>query len=75
MRVSCRVGERDFAPENGTMQIKISKQMLERAIDLAIGSCSRAANQKGINPMIREIHEKDMREYVDAKASMVEDKK
>lgn len=57
------------------MQIKIDKTMLERALDLAIGSCSRAANQKGINPLIREIHEKDMRIYVDAKASIVDEKK
>jgi len=72
--ISCIVCRRDFAPEIDTMKcsVALDKSYLEKALDLAIGSCSRAANMKGQNPLIREIHEKDMRLFVDAKASIEE---
>lgn len=54
------------------IRIEINKEYLEKALDLAIGSATRASNQKGINPMIREIHQKDAKLYTDAKIGMTE---
>lgn len=57
------------------LKIEISKEYLEKALDLAAGSSTRASNAKGINPLIREIHQKDARAYIDAKVSIEELKK
>lgn len=56
------------------LKIEINREYLEKALDLAIGSSTRASNQKGINPMIREIHQKDAKIYLDAKTSITETK-
>lgn len=57
------------------VKVEISKEYLEKALDLASGSSTRASNQKGINPLIREIHQKDARAFMDAKLSIEELKK
>lgn len=54
------------------IRIEINREYLEKALDLAAGSSTRAANQKGINPMIRELHLKDAALWVDAKRSISE---
>lgn len=53
-------------------KLEISKEYLEKALDLAAGASTRASNAKGINPLIREIHQKDARAYVDAKLTIEE---
>lgn len=54
------------------LQVEINREYLEKALDLAAGSSTRAANMKGINPMIRELHLKDAASWVDAKRTIVE---
>lgn len=54
------------------IRIEINREYLEKALDLAAGSSSRAANSKGINPLIRELHLKDAAAWTDAKRSIVE---
>lgn len=56
------------------LQIDIAREALEKALDLAAGSATRASNQKGINPLIREIHQKDAKTYVDAAKTITEAK-
>jgi hypothetical protein len=56
------------------LQIDIAREYLEKALDLAAGSSTRASNQKGINPLIREIHQKDAKAYVDAAKTITETK-
>lgn len=53
-------------------RIDIQREYLEKALDLAAGSSTRAANQKGINPLIRELHLKDAAAWTDAKRSISE---
>lgn len=55
--------------------VEISKEYLEKALELAEGSSTRASNQKGINPLIREIHQKDARAFKDARLTITETKK
>lgn len=54
------------------LRIEINRDYLEKALDLAIGSSTRASNQKGLNPMIRELHQKDAKLWMDAKAGITE---
>lgn len=54
------------------IRVEINKEMMEKALDFAAGSATRASNQKGINPLIRELHAKDAALFVDAKRSMTE---
>ncbi len=54
------------------IRVEINRQYLEKALDLAAGSSTRAANQKGINPLIRELHLQDATAWTDAKRSITE---
>lgn len=54
------------------LRIEINREYLEKALDLAAGSSTRASNQAGLNPLIREIHQKDAKAYRDAKLSISE---
>lgn len=53
-------------------RVEIAREYLEKALDLAAGSSTRAANQKGINPLIRELHLKDASAWTDAKRTITE---
>lgn len=53
-------------------RVEINREFLEKAFDLAAGSSTRAANQKGVNPMIRDIHLKDAGIFTDAKRTITE---
>lgn len=53
-------------------RVEINREYLEKALDLAAGSSTRAANQKGINPQIRELHLKDAAAWTDAKRTITE---
>lgn len=57
------------------VKVEISKEYLEKALELAEGSSTRASNAKGINPLIREIHQKDARAFRDARLTIEEVKK
>lgn len=57
------------------VKVEISKEYLEKALELAAGSSTRASNAKGINPLIREIHQKDARAFNDARLTIEEVKK
>lgn len=54
------------------LKIEINREYLEKALDLAIGSSTRASNQKGLNPLIRDLHQKDAKLWADAKAGITE---
>lgn len=54
------------------LRIECKREVLEKALDLAKGAATRASNQAGLNPLIREIHQKDAKELVDAKATITE---
>lgn len=54
------------------LRVEINREYLEKALDLAAGSSTRAANQKGVNQLIREIHLKDAAAWIDAKRSITE---
>lgn len=54
------------------LRVDLSKEYLEKALELAEGSATRASNQKGINPLIREIHQKDAKAWKDARLSITE---
>lgn len=54
------------------LRIEINREYLEKALDLAIGSSTRASNQKGLNPLIRELHQKDAKLWTDAKMGITE---
>lgn len=54
------------------LRVEINREYLERAIELAIGSLTRASNAKGVNPLIRDIYQKDAQLYTDAKRSITE---
>lgn len=54
------------------LRVEISKEYLEKALNLANGASTRASNQAGLNPLIREIHQKDARAFLDAKMSITE---
>lgn len=54
------------------LRIEINREYLEKALDLAIGSATRASNQKGLNPMIRTLHQADAKLWNDAKMGITE---
>lgn len=54
------------------LRIELNRDYLEKALDLAIGSSTRASNQKGLNPLIRELHQKDAKLWTDAKMGITE---
>lgn len=54
------------------LRIECNREYLEKALDMAAGSATRAANQKGVNPMIRDLHLKDAQLFTDAKRSISE---
>lgn len=54
------------------LRIELAKSYMEKALEYAEGSATRASNQKGLNPMIRELHQKDARLFKDARLSMTE---
>lgn len=56
------------------LRVEINREYLEKALDLAAGSSTRASNQAGLNPLIREIHQKDAKAFKDAKISITETK-
>lgn len=54
------------------LRVEIAKEYLEKALDMAAGSSTRAANQKGVNPLIRDLHLKDAAAWTDAKRTLTE---
>lgn len=54
------------------LRIEIAREYLEKALDMAAGAATRASNQKGVNPLIREIHQKDAKAWLDASKSITE---
>jgi hypothetical protein len=56
------------------LKVDLDKGYLEKALEMAAGAATRASNQKGINPMIRELYQKDAKIYGDASKSIVEEK-
>lgn len=56
------------------LKVDLDKGYLEKALEMAAGAATRASNQKGINPMIRELYQKDAKIYGDAARTIVETK-
>lgn len=54
------------------LRVELEKSYLEKALELAEGSSTRASNQKGLNALIREIHQKDARLFRDARIGITE---
>lgn len=54
------------------LRVELDKGYLEKALEYAEGSATRASNQKGLNAMIRELHQKDARIFRDARLSITE---
>lgn len=54
------------------LQVEINREYLEKALEYAAGAATRASNAKGINPMIRELHQKDAKIYEQASKSIQE---
>lgn len=54
------------------LRIEIKREYLEKALDLAKGASTRASNQAGLNPLIREIHQTDAKAFADAKLQITE---
>lgn len=53
-------------------RVDINRDYLEKALEYAAGAATRASNAKGINPMIRELHQKDAKIYDEARKSISE---
>lgn len=53
-------------------RIEIAKEYLEKALEYAEGSATRASNQKGLNEMIRQLHQKDAKIFRDARLGIQE---
>jgi hypothetical protein len=53
-------------------RIDLEKSYIEKALEYAEGSATRASNQKGLNEMIRQLHQKDAKLFRDARVSMTE---
>lgn len=56
------------------LRIEINREYLEKALEYAEGSATRASNQKGLNEMIRKLHQQDAKIFRDAKLSIGETK-
>lgn len=54
------------------LRVELDRSYLEKALELAEGSATRASNQKGLNPMIRELHQKDAKLWAEARKSITE---
>lgn len=54
------------------LMVEINREYLEKALEYAAGAATRASNSKGINPMIRELHQKDAKIYENAAKSIQE---
>lgn len=54
------------------LRLEGNREYLEKALDYAKGAATRASNQAGLNPLIREIHQKDAKAFIDMKASISE---
>lgn len=53
-------------------RVELEKSYLEKALEYAEGSATRASNQKGLNEMIRQLHQKDAKIFRDARANLTE---
>lgn len=53
-------------------RIEIGRPALEKALEIAQASAVRASNQKGVNPLIKEIHLKDAETYRAAMITITE---
>lgn len=53
-------------------RVDLEKSYLEKALEYAEGSATRASNQKGLNEMIRQLHQKDAKLFRDARQSLTE---
>lgn len=53
-------------------RIDLPREYLMKALEQAEASALRASNQKGVNPLIKEIHLKDAKTYGDAKTTITE---
>lgn len=53
-------------------RVDLAKEYLEKALEYAEGSATRASNQKGLNQQIRELHQKDAKLFRDARHSLTE---
>lgn len=53
-------------------RVDLAKDYLEKALEYAEGSATRASNQKGLNEMIRQLHQKDAKLFRDARMSITE---
>jgi len=53
-------------------RVDLAKDYLEKALEYAEGSATRASNQKGLNEMIRQLHQKDAKLFRDARVTMQE---
>lgn len=54
------------------LKVEINRDYLEKALEYAEGSATRASNQKGLNEMIRKLHQQDAKIFKDARASITE---
>lgn len=53
-------------------RLDLDKAYIEKALEYAEGSATRASNQKGLNEMIRQLHQKDAKLFRDARVTMTE---
>lgn len=54
------------------LRVDLAKEYVEKALEYAEGAATRASNQKGINPTIRELYQKDAKLFRDARLTMTE---
>lgn len=53
-------------------RVDLTKEYVEKALEYAEGAATRASNQKGINPLIRELNQKDAKLFRDARLTLTE---
>lgn len=53
-------------------RVDLDKGYLEKALEYAEGSATRASNQKGLNEAIRMLHQKDAKIFRDARVGLTE---
>lgn len=53
-------------------RVELAKDYIEKALEYAEGAATRASNQKGINPLIRELNQKDAKLFRDARMALTE---
>lgn len=54
------------------LRVDLEKSYLEKALEYAEGSATRASNQKGLNQLIRELHQKDAKIFREARLGITE---